>query len=287
MIFAKPPHILQRLITILTLVILENFAMLQSLNAQPNALVFQHLRQGANAFNTSNYIRAIREFTEAIKLRPTFADSYYNRGYAKMRIRDFVGAIDDFDETISWSPLDVQAHHLRGDAHRELKHYAEAEADYTRTIELGIAKPEAVYYKRAQVAALAKHYERSETDYKYVMRFMPQLYGIYFKIGLLAYQNKRPKEAIDYLTKFLEAQPANTAVRLFRASIASDEGMNDLAISDYTAVLLKEPDNAFLFYQRGSAYYELGKKKEACRDFQQAAFYGYAPATNTLRRLCK
>jgi tetratricopeptide (TPR) repeat protein len=257
------------------------------LMAQPNTLVFQHLKRGANAFNTNNYIGAIAEFSEAIKLRPTFADSYFNRGYAKMRIKDFVGAIDDFDETIAWSPLDIQAHHLRGDAHRELKHYADAETDYTIAIDLGIAKPEAIYYKRAQVAALAKHYERSEKDYKYVMRFMPQLYGIYFKMGLLAYQNKRPQEAITYLTEFLKTQPTNMAVRLFRASIASDEGMQDLAIIDYSAALLKEPDNAFLYYQRGTAYFELGKTKEACRDFQQASFYGYAPATNTLRRLCK
>ncbi|MEY4927437.1 MAG: repeat-containing protein YrrB [Bacteroidota bacterium] len=257
------------------------------IDAQPNALVLQHLKKGANAFNTNNYMAAVQEFTEAIKLRPTFADSYFNRGYAKMRLKDYVGAIDDFDETIAWSPFDIQAHHLRGDAHRELKHYADAEADYTKAIDFGIAKPEAIYYKRAQVAALAKHYERSEKDYKYVMRFMPQLYGIYFKMGLLAYQNKHPKEAIEYLTKFLETQPANMSVRLFRASIASDEGLFDLAISDYSAALFKEPDNAFLYYQRGMAYYELAKKKEACRDFQQASFYGYAPATNTLRRLCQ
>ncbi len=263
------------------------FSAIKTTIAQPNALVFQHLQQGANAFNRANYIGAIREFTEAIKLRPTFADSYYNRGYAKMKIKDFVGAIDDFDETIAWSPMDKQAFHLRGDAHRELKHYAQAEADYTKAIDLGIPKPEAVYYKRAQVAALAKNYERSEKDYKYVMRFMPQLYSIYFKMGMLAYQNKHPQEAIDYLTKFLETQPSNMAVRLFRASIAAEEGMYDLAIADYTAALQKEPDNAFLYYQRGTAYYEQSKKKEACRDFQQASFYGYAPATNTLRRLCQ
>lgn len=256
-------------------------------NAQPNALVFKHLQQGANAFNTANYIGAVREFTEAIKLRPTFGDSYFNRGYAKLRLRDFVGAIDDFDETIAWSPMDIQAHHLRGDAHRELKEYAEAEADYTRAIDLGIAKPEAIYYKRAQVAALAKHYERSEKDYKYVIRFMPQLYGIYFKMGLLAYQNKHPKDAIDYLTKFLETQPTNMPVRLFRASIAADEAEYELAIADYTAVLRTEPDNGFLYHQRGIAYHELDRAKEACRDFQLAAFYGYAAATNTMRRYCK
>ena len=255
--------------------------------AQPNGLVLRHLTTGSNYFNTGNYGGAIVSFTAALELRPTLADGYFNRGYAKFKLKDYVGAIDDFDETIAWSPADAQAYYLRAEAHRELKDLPEAERDYTQALAFGFKKLEPIFYNRALIALQLKHYAEAEADLQRVLRTSPNRYGLNFKLGLLAYQTKRPREAAEYLTQFLIAQPANTSVRLLRANIYSEEELFESAIADYTYILATEPDNGGVLYQRGLAYANSGDQTQACRDLQAASFYGYTPALARLKATCK
>jgi tetratricopeptide (TPR) repeat protein len=255
-------------------------------NAQPNDLVFKHLVQGSHYFNRGNLVAAINEFSSAIKYRPTFGDSYFNRAYCKYRLKDYVGAIADFDGTLEWSPMDAQTFFLRAECHRELKHYLAAERDYTQALEYGYPKSEQIYFKRSQVAAFNKNYERAEKDMAQVLRTSPTLYNLYYKLGLLSYQANKTVLAADYFSKFLQYQPNNIPVRQIRASIYFDNKEYNKALPDLNVVLQAEPDNGAAYFQRGTSYSALNDTEKACTDLNIALRLGYTPARKAIKTHC-
>jgi tetratricopeptide (TPR) repeat protein len=258
-----------------------------SAQAQQNDLVFKHLVQGSNYFNRGNLAGAIGEFTSAIKYRPTFGDSYFNRGYCKFKLKDYVGAIEDFNLTIDWSPNDAQTFFLRAESHRELKHYLDAERDYTKALDYGYPKSEQIYVKRAQVSTQLKHYERAEKDMMQVLRTAPTLYNMYYKLGLISYQANKNNEAANYFSKFLQYQPNNISVRQIRASIYFDNKQYDKAVPDLDVVIRAEPDNSSAYFQRGSSYSALNDADKACDDLHSAFQLGYLPAKKAMKKHCK
>jgi len=70
--------------------------------------------QGVAALNREDFEQAIACFSEAIRLDPTFAKAYHNRGLA----HDFTGehdkAIADYTEAIRLNPKDPDTHHVLG-----------------------------------------------------------------------------------------------------------------------------------------------------------------------------
>jgi tetratricopeptide (TPR) repeat protein len=50
----------------------------------------------------------------AIKLNPTFATYYYNRGNSKIKIKDYLGAIEDFSKTVEINSSHTNAFYNRG-----------------------------------------------------------------------------------------------------------------------------------------------------------------------------
>lgn len=59
---------------------------------------------------------AIKLYDEAIKLNPTVAQIYFNRGTVKSNSFDFVGAIKDYDKAIEINPNYMEAYGNRGNA---------------------------------------------------------------------------------------------------------------------------------------------------------------------------
>lgn len=59
---------------------------------------------------------AIKLYDEAIKLNPTVAQVYFNRGVSKSNHLDFEGAIKDYDKAIELNPEYMQAYGNRGNA---------------------------------------------------------------------------------------------------------------------------------------------------------------------------
>ena len=67
-----------------------------------------------NILSEGGWIReAISAYDIALRLKPDYAEVYYNRGTAKTLIGEYETAIADFDETIRLNPEFVEAHYNR------------------------------------------------------------------------------------------------------------------------------------------------------------------------------
>lgn len=74
------------------------------------------LQQGQNLSRRSQNDEAIEAYDKAIKLNPTVAQAYYNRGVSKSNNMDFEAAIKDFDSAIELNPKYTEAYTARGNA---------------------------------------------------------------------------------------------------------------------------------------------------------------------------
>jgi tetratricopeptide (TPR) repeat protein len=83
-----------------------------------------------------DYITAIEEYTQAIRLDPNMAVAYGNRGYAYIMKGDYDRGIADSTQAIRLNPNDAGAYGNRGWAYIEKGDYDRAIADYTQAIRL-------------------------------------------------------------------------------------------------------------------------------------------------------
>lgn len=79
---------------------------------------------------------AISAYDMALRLKPDYAEVYYNRGTAKTFIGEYEAAITDFDETIHLKSQFVEAHYNRGTAKLALNRREEARSDFQTALKL-------------------------------------------------------------------------------------------------------------------------------------------------------
>lgn len=91
--------------------------------------------------------RAMAGYDRAIKLDPSNAATYNERGDAYAETGEYGQAIADYSKAIDLAPRDALAYFNRGYAYDEIGEYNQAIADYNKAIELNPSDADA-YYNR-------------------------------------------------------------------------------------------------------------------------------------------
>ena len=86
--------------------------------------------------NLNDHESAIKDYNKAIELDTTWAEAYANRGLEKNYTEDYLGALEDFNKAIKLKPDDAITFAGRGFTKDNLKDYQGAIRDYDKAIEL-------------------------------------------------------------------------------------------------------------------------------------------------------
>jgi len=90
-----------------------------------------------NAYDDKDQLdRAIADYSEAIRIKPDYANAYRNRGQAYGRTAHYDDAIADFDRAIALEPNHVDAYSNRGFAYYYKGQYDRAIQDENQAIQL-------------------------------------------------------------------------------------------------------------------------------------------------------
>ena len=113
-------------------------------SSQPPLLLLtpdDYFAQGNYEYDRGSCGQAIANYSQAILLRPGFAEAYNNRAYTYMMQNDYADALPDLDHAIALRPDYVHALMNRGDIYNYdyQINRAKALADYDRVIALGPA----------------------------------------------------------------------------------------------------------------------------------------------------
>ena len=111
-------------------------------SSAPTALVSAQdwFARGDYDFDRGDCAKAIADYSQAIALKPNFAEAYNNRAYTQMLLKDYAAALPDLDHAIQLRPNYLNALMNRGDIYNFYYQidYTSAIADYNRVLALGV-----------------------------------------------------------------------------------------------------------------------------------------------------
>jgi len=139
-----------------------------------NGLAEAYTNRGGAKNVKGDYDGAIKDCTEAIRLKPDCAKAYNNRGNAKTAKGDYDGAIKDYTEAIRLNPYDAETYSNRGGAKAKKGNYDSAIKDLDTAIRLNPDLTEA-YYNRALAKKTLGQIEGAKADYKKAKELDPSL----------------------------------------------------------------------------------------------------------------
>ena len=127
---------------------------------------------GFEAYYSTQYEEAIKNYDMAIKLSPQDSSLYNWRGRVKYGMRRYEDAIIDFDIAIGIDFKKPQAYYFRGLSKYYLKRYEESITDFDKAVEMNLDVP-AVYSYRARANHQIGQYEEAIADYSEIINRSP------------------------------------------------------------------------------------------------------------------
>jgi tetratricopeptide (TPR) repeat protein len=179
----------------------------------------------------------IRFNTEAIRLKPDYAEAFNNRGNARQAKGDLDGALQDFNEAIRLKPNEALPFNNRGIARKVKGDLDGALADYDQAIRL---KPnEALPFNNRGTARKVKgDLDGALADYDQAIRLKPDYANAFYNRGILR--------------------------------LGEDKGDLDGAVGDFSQAVRLKPDFVDAFCGRGNARYSKGDLDGALADYDEA-----------------
>jgi len=144
----------------------------EAIRLQPS-YVDTYIQRGLVRTDIGDHEGAIKDFSEAIRLQPDYAPAYMGRGLARIDMNDYYGAIDDFGEAIRFEPNDANAYQCRGNARADKGDYSAALADFDVAIRLN-PNDSAGFYYRGYVRLQVGDKQGTVEDYQRALELNPK-----------------------------------------------------------------------------------------------------------------
>jgi serine/threonine protein kinase/tetratricopeptide (TPR) repeat protein len=215
------------------------------------------------------YEKAIADLNEVIRLQPDLADAYLARGYSYLNLRQYDASIADSAEAIRLNPNLAMAYNNRGYARINLQQYDAAIADCTEAIRLDPNLAFA-YSNRAIAHDGLQQYDAAIADCTEAIRLNPNLAFAYSTRGSAYINLKQYKAAIADCTEAIRLNPSITNAYIDRGDAYINLKQYDAAIADCTEAIRLNPNLAVSVNNRGFAYLCLKQYSAAIADLTEA-----------------
>lgn len=127
---------------------------------------------GTIANENKNYQDAEVYFSKYLEKFSGDANAYYNRGYARFKLKEYKKAISDFSAVLEKSQTS-ESFFYRGNCYYSLKDYENALIDYTKALE---QEPDNydIYYNRGYANFRLKKYSDAVSDWQKAVQLNPE-----------------------------------------------------------------------------------------------------------------
>ena len=223
--------------------------------------------------NEKDYSKAIKHYSNAIKLNPQMITAYANRGSTYGDNGNLEKAIKDFNKAIELKPDFAGAYYNRGRTYRRNGNLEKAIKDFNKAIGLEPGFAEA-YTNRGNAYIEKGDLEKAIKDYDKAIKLEPDDATAYYNRGRTYRRNGDLEKAIKDYSKAIELKPDFAEAYDMRGIAYYEKGDYDWAIKDYDKVIELEPNNAKAYNIRGVTWLHLRKWDNANSDLTVASSKG-------------
>lgn len=244
------------------LVLLSLLLLLSTMAFSQKKKADQLYKSGIEKLDSKDYSGAIADFTEAIALKPTYAEAFYKRGIAKTWLSDNDGALLDFQEAIKYKHNYKEAYFESAYIRYDRYDNEGAIQDYTKVIELNPNDRDA-YYNRALAKYSLKNYAGAISDNSKALEIDPGYINAYYSRALARHEMKDYAGAIADNTKIIGMDPKYINAYYSRALSKSALKDYEGSIKDCEKILEIDPNYSNAHYNIGFCNYNLQKYSES------------------------
>ena len=231
-----PSKQLQPIITLFTQGQLQQTlsAATQMLESFPNSVILYNIIGSSNA-GLMQFDAAINSYKQALKIKPDYAEVYYNMGIALRDKGDPEAAIDSYKQALKIKPDYAEAYNNMGNALKD---------------------------KRSSVAAI--------DSYKQALKIKPDYAEAYYNMGSTLDEIGELEAAIDSYKQAIKVKPDYADAYNNMGSALRDKGDPEAAIDSYKQALKIKPDYAEAYYNMGISLNDKGDTESAINSYNQA-----------------
>jgi tetratricopeptide (TPR) repeat protein len=280
-------------------------------------LLFQH------GISASNYVKVWKNdeslFSDLISKNNKVYQAYNNRGIYYYKNKEHLKAIDDFSQAIRINPYIHYIYNNRGITYLEIEKYNQALEDFQRSLEI---KPDDNQSKIniSKLYSLMNRNEESLQAFNEVLEKDANNFSALNDRGRILNELDKPLEALNDLNKAIAINPNfsfaynnrgisysklgdyEKAMKDFEKAIATDPtyadpymnkanilGMHNRfaeAIDYYDKAIALQIDNPYAYMNRAACYFELNNLEMACKDWKTAEQKGVVEAREIIQEHC-
>lgn len=250
------------------------------------------------------YPEVIEDATAVIAAAPTNGEAFFQRGLAKVELSDYRAAATDLAEAARLGYRDVYLDLNKGYVNQQLGNFDQALLDYTAALRLN---PKSIFalQKRAEIYFDKGIYADALSNLTAILEIEPKNYDALVLRARVKMMEGANEEALPDLDAALAQRPAEAYVHALRGAAYLYSELSTVepcknygqptadksrwpaggparafkcqqgpdiggALKDLNEALRLNPDLAFAYVDRGTAYLVLGNRQQAAMDWRKA-----------------
>ena len=206
----------------------------------PKAITLFNI-QGASNAGLQRFDAAITSFKSALKIKPDYAEAYYNIGNAFRDKGEADAALNNYKQALKIMPNHAQTYnnmgyvlHKKGELDAAIKSFAQA---------LDIKPNHAEAYNNIANALKDKgELSAAINNYQKALDLKPEYLEAWYNLGNLLQDNGKLKSAIDKYKKAICIKPDYAKAYFNMGQALKDNGDTELAIQSFEQAIKIEPD---------------------------------------------
>lgn len=209
--------------------------------------------------------QAIEDYTQAIKVNPSHTKAIYNRALARRDTGDKRGAVADFTEVLRLNPSDGESYYQRGLAYYDLSDYRTAISDYNQAIRLN-PNDATAYSNRGLARSASGDKTGAMADFTQAIQMSPKEAGVYYSRGRSRFNLADYQGAMEDYSRAIELEPEQADAYTNRCSAYLNLATYDKAIADCTRAISLDPKDQAAYNNRCIAHLNLKQFQKASED---------------------
>jgi len=227
----------------------------------PNSIFLCNIIGASNA-GLMQFDAAIASYKKALKIKPDYAEAYYNMGIALKEKGDFELAIDSYKKAIEIKPDYIDAYFNMGNI---LKYVGDLEAaidSYKMTLEIKPNYAEA-YNNIGNVLKDKGDLEAAIDSYNMALKIKPDYAEVYNNIGIILQEKSDKEAAIKSFEMALKIKPDYADAYYNLGNTLKDNGNLVGAVTSYEMALKIQPKSSDAYINMGIALNNMGDLEAA------------------------